>query len=140
MKKFLVVVSSACMTAALLAQGSVEQTLMDLERQWSKASVAGDRKVVDALLAPDFVVIREDGSLQTRAEYLAAFQKMESADTTDMKVQVHGNAAVVTGIASGMGRDSAGRPFEFKVRYAETFVKMPDGKWRCIMSAGVPMK
>jgi len=31
-------------------------------------------------------------------------------------------------------------PFAFKVRYAETFVKMPDGKWQCIMSAGVPMK
>ena len=140
MKKFLVVVASVCLTAAVAAQGSVEQTLMDLERQWSKASVTGDRKVVEALLAPDFVVIREDGSLQTRAEYLAAFQKIDSADTTDMKVQVHGNAAVVTGIASGKGRDPAGKPFEFKVRYAETFVKMPDGKWRCILSAGVPMK
>src|SRR5687768_15963694 len=109
MKKLLFVVSTMFMAGAAFGQGGVEQTLMDLERQWSKASLAGDRKAVDALLAPDFVSIRENGSLQTRAEYVATFQKLQTADVTDMKVQVHGNSAVVTGIAAGKGLDSAGR-------------------------------
>ena len=53
-----------------------------------------------------------------------------------MKVQVHGNAAVVTGIAYGNGLD-AGKPFEFRARFADTWVKMPDGKWQCVASASV---
>jgi hypothetical protein len=58
MRKVWVVTSAFLMTATMLAQGSVERTLMDLVRQWSRASVGGDVKTIEASLAPGFVSMR----------------------------------------------------------------------------------
>lgn len=125
-----------------VAQENVAEIVMAQERKWEQAHRAGDAKAIDAVLAPDFVSITEVGALQSRADYIAQMlkTKVQESSTTDMKVQVHGNAAVVTGIAFGKGVDSAGKPFEFRARFADTFVKMPDGRWQCITGVGVPVK
>ena len=57
-----------------------------------------------------------------------------------MKVQVHGDSAVVTGVWTGKGTDGTGKAFDGKERFADTWVKMPDGKWQCVASASAPMK
>ena len=127
----------------LATQGSVEKTIMDLERQWEKAAVESDAKAIDALIAPDFVTVQESGSLQNKADYIAGLlnQKIQTSSTTDMKVQVYGNTAVITALAYAKGTEKAsGKPFEFRVRFADTWVKMPDGKWQCVASAGSPVK
>ena len=109
-------------STAALAQDNVAQTLMGLERQWEQAHKTGDGKALEALLAPDFVTINENGAVQTRAEYVAtiAKAKLESSSTTDLRVQVHGNTAVVMGLAQGEGVDGAGKPIDFRIRFADT--------------------
>ncbi|MGH9175781.1 MAG: YybH family protein [Vicinamibacterales bacterium] len=54
-----------------------------------------------------------------------------------MKVQLHGDSAVVTGIWTGKGTDGTGKAFDQRERFADTWVKMPDGKWQCVVSAGI---
>ena len=124
------------------AQGSVDKTLMDLERQWVKAALASKGEALAPLLATDFVSVQSDGTMQTKGEYVAMTNKgkWQVSEVSDMKVQAHGDSAVVTGVWTGKGTDGTGRAFDGKERFADTWVKMPDGKWQCVASASAPMK
>jgi ketosteroid isomerase-like protein len=143
MKRLLAVASvMLAMCTVAFAQGSVDQTLMDLERQWVKAALASKGEALAPLLATDFVSVQSDGTMQTKAEYVAMTNKgkWQVSEVSDMKVQVHGDSAVVTGVWTGKGTDGTGRAFDGKERFADTWVKMPDGKWQCVASASAPMK
>ncbi len=143
MKRLLTVASLILATAALsFAQGSIDKTLMDLEAQWVKAALASKGEALAPLLAADFVSVQSDGRTATKAEYVAMTSKgkWQVSEVSDMKVQVHGNAAVVTGMWTGKGTDGMGKAVDAKERFADTWVKMPDGKWQCVASASAPMK
>ncbi len=143
MKRLLALASVMLATCAVaLAQGGVEKTLMDLERQWVKAALASKAEALAPLLAADFVSVQSDGSMQTKTEYLAMTgkSKWQANEVSDLKVQVHGDSAVVTGVWTAKGADGTGKAFEGKERFADTWVKMPDGKWQCVASASAPMK
>jgi ketosteroid isomerase-like protein len=143
MKRLLAVASvMLAMCTVAFAQGSVDQTLMDLERQWVKAALASKGEALAPLLATNFVSVQSDGTMQTKAEYVAMTNKgkWQVSEVSDMKVQVHGDSAVVTGVWTGKGTDGTGRAFDGKERFADTWVKMPDGKWQCVASASAPMK
>ena len=142
MKRLLMVASVMMATGAMvLAQGNVAQALMDLERQWSKAAVAGNARGIDPLLAADFLSFPSDGAApQTKAVFLASKSKWQVYEVSEMKVQVHGDSAVVSGIWTGKGTDEAGKSVSPKERFADTWVKMPDGKWQCVASASITLK
>ena len=143
MKRLLTVSSVIlAMCAVAFAQGSVDKTLMDLERQWVKAALAGNGEALAPLLATDFVSVQSDGTTETKAEYVAKTSKgkWQVSEVSDMKVQVHGDSAVVTGVWTGKGTDGTGKAFDGKERFADTWVKMPDGKWQCVASASAPIK
>jgi len=132
-----------CAGAVVLAQGSVEKAVMDLEQQWVKAQLAGNGDALAPLLAGSFVSIQSDGALLTKAVYLAhttGKAKWQVNAVSDMKVQVHGDSAVVTGTWTGKGTDGEGKAIDTKERYADTWVKMPDGKWQCVASASTAIK
>src|SRR5690349_8911246 len=79
------------------AQSGVDKTLMDLEQQWTKAALASKGEAVAPLLSPDFVSVGSDGTIQKKAEYVAGISKgkWQVNQVSDMKVQVHGDSAVV---------------------------------------------
>jgi ketosteroid isomerase-like protein len=143
MKRLLAVASiMLAMCTVAFAQGSVDQTLMDLERQWVKAALASKGEALAPLLATNFVSVQSDGTMQTKAEYVAMTNKgkWQVSEVSDMKVQVHGDSAVVTGVWTGKGTDGTGKSIDGKERFADTWVKMSDGKWQCVASASAPMK
>ena len=143
MKRLLTVASLILATGALsFAQSGIDKTLMDLEAQWVKAALASKGEAVAPLLAADFVSVQSDGKTATKAEYVAMTSKgkWQVSEVSNMKVQVHGNAAVVTGMWTGKGTDGMGKAVDAKERFADTWVKMPDGKWQCVASASAPMK
>ena len=142
MKKLLTAASiMLAMCTVTFAQG-VDQTLMDLERQWVKAALASKGEALAPLLATDFVSIQSDGTMQTKAQYVANTNKgkWQVSEVSDMKVQVHGDSAVVTGVWTGKGTDGTGKNFDGKERFGDTWVKMADGKWQCVASVSAPMK
>jgi ketosteroid isomerase-like protein len=122
--------------------GSVTQTLLDLENQWGKASKAGDGDAIGALLSNDFVAIDSDGSVRTKADVVARTKKAKwtTNEISDMKVVVHGDAAIVTGTWTGNGTDGTGKAVNAKERWGDTWVKGADGKWLCVASIAAPMK
>ena len=143
MKRLLAVASVVlAMSATSFAQGGVEKALMDLERQWVKAGLASNGEALAPLLSSDFTSVQSDGTVQTKAVYVAntSKAKWQVNDVSDMKVQVHGDSAVVIGVWTGKGTDWSGKAFDGKERFVDTWVKMPDGKWQCVASVSVAVK
>ena len=143
MKRLLAAASVMLVTCTVtFAQDAVEKTLMDLERQWVKASMEGKGDALAPLLASDVVLVQSDGTVQTKAEYVGAIGKgkWQVNEVSDMKVHVRGNTAIVVGVWTGKGTDGRGKAVDGKERFVDTWIKMPDGKWQCVASASTAMK
>lgn len=136
------VAQEAAKAAGAKPASSVVQALTDMENQWAKASKASDGDALAPMLSEDFVAIDSDGSMHSKAEVVARTKKAKwvTNEIGDVKVIVHGDSAIVTGSWTGNGTDGAGRPVNAKERWADTWVKMTNGKWQCVASASAPIK
>src|SRR5262245_4101980 len=80
---------------------NVEQTLLQLERDWEQANAKNDAAALERILAPEFVTTDSDGRLTTRAEVFARRKssavKYTAYAQDDYKVHVVGDTAIVTG-------------------------------------------
>lgn len=124
------------------AAGGAAQAVMELENKWAKAAKASDGDTIATLLAGDFVAVDADGSMHGKAEVVARTKKSkwETNAIADVKVMVHGDAAVATGTWVGKGTDDMGKPVNARERWTDTWVKMPSGSWQCVASASTAMK
>jgi ketosteroid isomerase-like protein len=50
--------------------------------------------------------------------------------------RVYGDTAIATGVFTGKGTDSAGKPVSVHERYTDTWVKLAGGQWRCVATHG----
>jgi ketosteroid isomerase-like protein len=128
--------------AAGKGTSSVVQALTDMENAWAKASKASNGDAIAPMLATDFVALDSDGTMHDKADVVARTKKAKwtTNEIGDVKVHVHGDSAIVTGSWTGNGTDGAGKAVNAKERWADTWVKMPDGKWQCVASASAPTK
>jgi ketosteroid isomerase-like protein len=95
--------------AFTLPSRSVSQTppdndtreLTHLEQVWNQAHVAGDAETLDHLWADDLEVAVPHMAVMTRAEALgfarSGHMKFLSYETSDLRIRLYGDAAVVTG-------------------------------------------
>lgn len=121
-------------------KASVEQALMQMERDWTEAGLKKDAGTLDKILAADWVGQGPTG-VATKAEALADLKsgdnKLESITLGDMKVRVFGNTAVVTGSddekSSYKGKDTSGH-----YTWTDVFVKR-QGRWQAASSQGTRM-
>ena len=150
MKQFLatgllVVVSvavAAAQQSSNTAPTAVIKAVTDLENQWVKLSQAQDGDGLGVLLADDFVALDADGTMHTKAEVVARTKKNKwtTNEVANVKVTVHGDSAIATGSWIGKGTDANGKPVDAKERWADTWVKMANGKWQCVVGASAPSK
>jgi ketosteroid isomerase-like protein len=81
-------------------------------------------------------------SVRTKAEIVGAVRakniKYDSAKTEDVKVILHGDAAVVTGIWRGK-YNYQGMAVNLVERFTNFYVKQR-GQWRCVASHGSALK
>jgi ketosteroid isomerase-like protein len=114
---------------------TVEQVLMQMERDWMEANIKKDTGTLDRILADDWVAQTSDGP-QTKAQALADSKsgdlKMDSWTLVEMKVRVFGDTAVVTGNhhekSSYKGKDISGHYV-----WTDVFVKR-QGRWQAVAS------
>jgi ketosteroid isomerase-like protein len=115
---------------------SVEQALMQMERDWTKAGLEKDTATLDKIMADDWTAIDYQGKTVTKAQSIADLKAGSSTLTTvtlgEMKVRVFGNTAVVTGSdtekSTYKGKDSSG-----KYVWMDVFVNR-GGKWQAVAS------
>lgn len=114
---------------------SVEQTLMQIERDGNAATVKKDGATLGRLIADDWLYQGPDGT-QTKAQALAGLKsqdlKYDSITLGDMRVRVFRDTAVVTGSedekSSYKGRDTSGHYL-----WTDVFVKR-QGHWLLVAS------
>jgi ketosteroid isomerase-like protein len=113
---------------------NVEQTLLQLERDWEQANAKNDTAALDRILAPEYVSTNSDGRLATRAEVLARLKSGELKFTAftqdDYKVLVIGDTAIVTG-RSTIKAIRDGKDLSGQERWTDVFVRR-NGRWQAV--------
>ena len=99
--------------------------------------------VFASVLDEDFVITFEDGSTYSKTGYLAystsASTHVEVVEIPEMKIRLHGDTAVVTGVYHEKGVDSL-KSYDYHDRFTDVWMKKA-GKWRLIAAHySVPSK
>ncbi len=116
--------------------GSVEQELMKLEQDWAKAYVQHDLVVLGRIEADEITYTDPDGAVMTKTQDLEDVKSgafvAASFVVDEMKVNVYGDAAVITGRstikAQYKGKDGSGQ-----FRWTDTWIRRA-GLWQCVAS------
>lgn len=130
--------------AAVAVAADDKQALEQIERDWAKAGLAGDAAALDKMLAADYVFTDSDAKMLTKKQMVDGIKsgatKYETFTVDDVKVYLHGDAAVVTGKVVLKGTDG-GRPLDEQSRFTDTFVKQ-GGRWLAVatQTTRVPKK
>ena len=114
--------------------------VLALDNSWNRALETKDTKALDLLLAETFVSVDIDGSMQSKAEFLAgigapSYHPPAQAVTEQSSVEVYGDSAVVVGIFRSQGIEK-GRKYMNRERYVDTWVRI-NGTWKCAASITV---
>ena len=109
-------------------EAAVQQTLHDACR----AYLDGNAERMTELLTEDFTTTDSSGAITTRADDVEAAKKgsirYEVFENRDMKVRLHGDAAVVTGRTIVKGQ-AGGDSFDAEFQFTDTLVRS-GGRWR----------
>lgn len=109
------------------------QFLLYMEQDWNDADLRRDVKWFERNFASDYSsVSSRTGAISNKAEDIAdvttSKRQVEALDLSDMRVRVEGNAAIVTGINRVRGKDAAGKSFDMRIRFTDSYIKR-DGRW-----------
>jgi ketosteroid isomerase-like protein len=124
------------------SSGGTEKAVAALEEQWLQSQKTNNPDLVAPLVADKFIGTGADGKVTNRAQLLADAKasKYDSMEYEDVKVTVFGDTAIATGASKVKGTDESGKPMDAHVRWTDTWVKMPSGKWQCVASHVSPIK
>ena len=130
------VCASRALSADQQADTAVQDTLVQIEHQWTDAAVKGDVAAFGRFIADDWILTYSDGSLVTKAMALADLKegalRIESYRLDDISVRVYGDAAIIIGMITERSKfrekDTSG-----KRRFTDVFVKR-DGRWQVVAS------
>lgn len=114
-----------------------------LELKWTESYKQRKIDILASLLSDDFVITVEDGATYSKSGYIThtadTSVQVKLAELSDLKVHLHGNAAVVTGAYHEKGI-SNGQPYEYHDRLTDVWMKR-EGTWQVIASHySVPTK
>jgi ketosteroid isomerase-like protein len=114
--------------------GSETEVLRELNANYVNAFRHADVAWYDAHLAPDYVVVNGDGSIDDRAQALAEFARpvfaehMRSFPVDKVRIRRFGDVALI----------HAENDYELKdgrrgvSRYTDIWRKLPNGRWQCV--------
>lgn len=121
------VVASANLTAD-------QNTVAALGTEYQLAVKNNDADTMNRILADDFVLVLGTGETHNKADLLNDARtkrvQYEHNEETDKTVRVWGDTAVITSKLWLKGVDK-GKPFEWHVWFADTYVRTPSG-WRYV--------
>ena len=105
-----------------------------LETVWNEAHLRGDAAALDRLWSNDLFVTVPDMPVMNKEESLAIWRtgrmKFDIYKTSDIRIRVYGDAAVVTGQLERI-RDSSSQKFEDDWRFTKVYVRRA-GRWQVV--------
>jgi ketosteroid isomerase-like protein len=114
-----------------------EQEIRAMEQLWNASRVRADVAALDRLLADGWTVTHGDGTINTKAEYLADLKSGDRKFFADVKqddfsVRIYGDTAVAAGLSDSKV-EYKGKPSGGALRFTRVYVKR-DGRWVMIVS------
>jgi len=128
--------------ASLVAMEDDKKTVADLDKQYQLAVKNNDEATMSKILADDFVLVTGRGQTATKADLLQSARERtvawEQQDELEQQVRVWGDTAVVTALLWLKGT-RAGKPFDYKLWFSDTYVRTPAG-WKYVLGqASLPL-
>ena len=116
-----------------------------LEQLWNQAYKAGDTMALDSILDDSIVLINDDGSVQTKAEFLASVKttapqtsaQQQQVAPESLNVHVFGTVAIATGVMRVKGVEG-GKTYSRRERFVDTWI-FKRGNWVCIGTDATPV-
>jgi ketosteroid isomerase-like protein len=119
----------------------VQSKIIALEKAWNQAYKLGDKRALDRILDDQIVLINDDGTAQTKGEFLASIKKSNSQEQQvapeSMSVHVFGNTAISTGVFRAKGVE-AGKSYVRRERFVDTWI-YKGGNWVCVATNATPV-
>lgn len=125
------------------SDSAVRSKIIALEKAWNQAYKAGDIRALDSILDNEIVLINDDGSVQSKAEFLASVKatgnnsQEQQVSPESMSVHVFGNTAVATGVFRAKGVEG-GKSYVRRERFVDTWI-YKNGAWVCVASNATPV-
>ena len=134
-----------CATALVSAQNDadriVQSKIIALEKAWNQAYKLGDKRALDRILDDQIVLINDDGTVQTKGEFLASVKKSTGQEQQvapeSISVHVFGNTAISTGVFRAKGVE-AGKSYVRRERFVDTWI-YKGGNWVCVATNATPV-
>lgn len=121
---------------------AIEGKIVALEKLWNQAYKSGDVKALDSILDDSIVLINDDGSMQTKKEFLASVKatnaQEQQVSPEALKVRVHGDVAIATGVMRAQGKER-GKDYVRPERFVDTWIRK-NGNWVCVATDATPIK
>ncbi len=148
MKKARLLCTILCTTAVCTfaqdTDAAVKSKIVALEQLWNQAYKSGDSKALDSILDDSIVLVNDDGSVQTKAEFLAsvkspapATSQQQPVSPESFNVHVYGNVAIATGIMRVKGEEN-GKSYNRRERFVDTWINKR-GSWMCVGTNATPV-
>jgi ketosteroid isomerase-like protein len=122
-------------------EAAARDRVLALEKAWNQAYKAGDTHALDAILDNSLVLVEDDGSLKTKAEFLASVKtssaNQEQVAPESLTVKVFGKTAIAIGVIAVKGT-KGGKPVLRRERFIDTWINK-NGSWVCIATDATPM-
>jgi ketosteroid isomerase-like protein len=118
---------------------AMEQTLRDLDEQWSKAAAAKDIDKTVSFYSKDAIAMPPNGPSATTKEAIRTLWKdlltdvTISWDVTKVDVAQSGDIGYTSGSYKMTMNDPSGKPANDRGKYLEVWKKQADGTWKCVM-------
>lgn len=113
-----------------------ESMLIALENAWNQAQLHRDGKALNALVADTFVYTDYDGTVMSKAQFMADLKdpayRASLVANEDVRVIRYENVAIVIGTYHTKGTYKK-QPFEHYGRFTDTWI-FQTGKWQCVAS------
>jgi len=122
-------------------EAGTQSKIIALEKAWNQAYKLGDRRSLDVLLDDHIVLINDDGTVQTKTQFLASVKATNSQEQQvapeSMSVRVFGNTAIATGVFRAKGVEG-GKRYVRRERFVDTWL-FNAGKWLCVATNATPV-
>jgi ketosteroid isomerase-like protein len=123
--------------ASRSAEGDEHQQIHAMEKRFNDARARADIATLASMLSDDWTVVHGDGTINTKAEYLADLRSGARKFSGDVKedevtIRIHGDTAVVSGLSDSKVEYN-GQPGGGPLRFTRVYVKR-DGRWMMIVS------
>src|SRR5215470_985864 len=144
MKSFLLLILALAPTSTFAqneAEAATQAKIIALEKAWNQAYKLGDKKALGALLDDAIVLIEDDGSMKTKADFLASVQSTSSNEEQvapeSLTVHVFGQTAIAVGVFAAKG-SKGGKPYVRRERFVDTWI-LKNGNWVCVATNATPI-